>query len=186
MNILNLMKKTNAILNGHFLLSSGLHSDTYIQCAQILKYPEYAEMLGKELAARFDEKPDYIVSPALGGIIIGHEVARAFGVPFLFTERNKEGKMELRRNFFVEENKKVLIIEDVITTGKSTLEVVETIKNYNPNIIGLGCIVNRSQKEFLDSYPVKSLIDIDAKTYKPEECPMCKQNIPFVKPGSRK
>ncbi|WGS64687.1 orotate phosphoribosyltransferase [Marinitoga aeolica] len=186
MDIVNLMKETNALLTGHFLLSSGLHSDTYIQCAQILKYPQYAEALGKELSKMFNVVPDYIVSPALGGIIIGYEVAKAFNVPFLFTERNKEGVMELRRNFFIEKNKKVIIIEDVITTGKSTLEVVESLKKYNPDIVGLGCIVNRSKKEHLENYPIKSLIEIDAKTYEPDNCPLCKENIPVVKPGSRK
>ncbi|GAB6190193.1 orotate phosphoribosyltransferase [Marinitoga arctica] len=186
MDILNLLKETKAILNGHFLLSSGLHSDTYIQCAQVLKYPKYAEILGNLLSKKFDEKPDYIISPALGGIIIGYEVARAFNIPFLFTERNKEGKMELRRNFYIEENKNVVIIEDVITTGKSTLEVVESIESFKPNILGFGCIVNRSKKEFLNGYPIKALLEIEARTFTSNECPMCKNNIKLVKPGSRK
>ena len=185
MDILNLLKDTKAILNGHFKLSSGLHSDTYIQCAQVLKFPEYAELLGKSLSEKFAETPDYIVSPALGGLIIGHEVARAFNIPFLFTERNKEGQMELRRNFYIEENKKIIIIEDVITTGKSTLEVYETLKEFNSQIIGFGCIVNRSKKKKLNNLPIKSLLEIEAKTYEPDNCPLCKENIPIIKPGSR-
>ncbi|AEX84816.1 orotate phosphoribosyltransferase [Marinitoga sp. 1135] len=186
MEIMEILKKTNAILNGHFLLSSGLHSDTYIQCAQALKYPEYAEMLGKALSEKFNEKPDYVVSPALGGLIIGYEVARGLKTPFLFTERNKEGVMELRRNFFIEENAKVIIIEDVITTGKSTLEVVKALEKYKPQIIGIGCIVNRSKKKDLNNIKIQSLVEIDAKTYEPDNCPLCKENIPAVKPGSRK
>ncbi|KLO23735.1 orotate phosphoribosyltransferase [Marinitoga sp. 1197] len=186
MDILKLLKETNAILNGHFLLSSGLHSDTYIQCAQVLKFPEYAEILGIELSKKFIEKPDYIVSPALGGVIIGYEVARAFNIPFLFTERNKDGKMELRRNFYIEKNKKIIIIEDVITTGKSTLEVIESLKKYESNIIGVGCIVNRSEKNKLNDHTLETLVNVKAKTYNENECPMCKEGIEVYKPGSRK
>ncbi|KAF2956291.1 orotate phosphoribosyltransferase [Marinitoga sp. 38H-ov] len=186
MNLIKILEDTNAILKGHFLLSSGLHSDKYIQCAQVLKYPKYAQILGNELSKKFNEIPDYIISPALGGIIIGHEVAKAFDVPFLFTERNKDGKMELRRNFYIEENKKIIIIEDVITTGKSTLEVLNAIQKYNPKIIGIGCIINRSKKNILNNYLINSLLEIEAKTFEPDSCPLCKLNIQLIKPGSRK
>ncbi|QTA38313.1 orotate phosphoribosyltransferase [Thermosipho ferrireducens] len=186
MDVLEILKKTNAVLKGHFLLSSGLHSNTYIQCAQALKYPEYAEAFGKRLAELFPEKPDYVISPALGGIIIGYEVARSFNVPFIFTERNENGKMELRRNFQIEEGKKVIIVEDVITTGKSTKEVINAIKKYSPKIISIGCIVNRSKENHIENLSIKSLIKINVETYEPTDCPLCKKGLDIVKPGSRK
>jgi orotate phosphoribosyltransferase len=178
-------KKTGAFLNGHFLLSSGLHSPNYIQCALALKNPVMAGKIGKKLAKLWDgEKPDIVVSPAIGGIIIGHEVAKAFEVDFLFTER-ENGRMSLRRGFSIERGQKVLIVEDVFTTGKSTLEVYKVVKASSGIVLGALSIINRmSGKKFY--FPKRSLLNLDIENYTPEKCPLCKKKIPIIKPGSRK
>lgn len=175
---------TKAILKGHFLLSSGLHSPYYIQCALALKEPKQAAKIGKALFKQWKwDKPDIIVSPALGGIIIGYEVAKNFKVPFIFTER-ENGIMTLRRGFEIKKGEKVIIVEDVLTTGKSTLEVAEVLKNKKAIILGAMSIINRMGDKEL---PIKSLslLKLELQTYKPEDCPLCARKIPFIKPGSR-
>ncbi|PNS01686.1 orotate phosphoribosyltransferase [Petrotoga miotherma DSM 10691] len=184
--VLKILKDTGAFLKGHFLLSSGLHSDTYIQCAKVLKYPEYSELLGKLIADKVKPKIDYVVSPALGGIIIGYEVARALNVPFLFAERDEKGNMSLRRGQTINDKSKILIVEDVITTGKSTLEVAKLIESNGGDVISFACIVNRSSKKFLENREIMSLVTIKAATYSPENCPLCIQGLELIKPGSRK
>ncbi|TDX09628.1 MULTISPECIES: orotate phosphoribosyltransferase [Petrotoga] len=184
--VLEILKDTGAFLTGHFLLSSGLHSDTYIQCAKGLKYPEYAEFFGKLIAKKIKVKVDYVVSPALGGIIIGYEVARALKVPFLFTERDEKGNMSLRRDQVIINNSKILIVEDVITTGKSTLEVTKLVESSGGVVTSIACIVNRSSKKVLESREIISLVNIKAATYSLEKCPLCFQGLELVKPGSRK
>lgn len=186
---LNLFKKylnkTGSFLKGHFLLSSGLHSPNYIQCALMLKNSVIAEKIGKLLAKLWDgKKPDIVVSPAMGGIIIGHEVAKAFKVDFLFTER-ENGKMTLRRGFSIKKGQKVLIVEDVFTTGKSTLEVYEVVKKYEGEVLGALSIINRMGNKNLPFYS-KSILKLNLITYQPHDCPLCRQKIPLVKPGSRK
>jgi len=184
--VLEILKDTGAFLKGHFLLSSGLHSDTYIQCAKVLKYPEYSELLGKLIAFKVKSKVDYVVSPALGGIIIGYEVARALKVPFLFAERDEKGNMSLRRDQVINNKSKVLIVEDVITTGKSSLEVAKLVESNGGDVASFACIVNRSSKKVLENREIISLVDIKAATYWPENCPLCSQGLEVVKPGSRK
>ena len=184
MKIETLLEKSEAILKGHFLLSSGLHSDTYIQCAKILQYPKYAELLGKKIAKRISFEVDVVVSPAIGGIIIGHEVAKALKVPFIFCERDEESKMRLRRNFKIENGQRVLIVEDVITTGKSTREVREVVESFEGKVAGYACIVERGREHEL--FNLISLYRIFPKTYHHEDCPICKRRVPLVKPGSRK
>ncbi|ABX30781.1 orotate phosphoribosyltransferase [Petrotoga mobilis SJ95] len=184
--VLKILQDTGAFLKGHFLLSSGLHSDTYIQCAKVLKYPEYSELLGKLIADKVASKIDYVVSPALGGIIIGYEVARALKVPFLFAERNEKGNMSLRRDQVINNNSKILIVEDVITTGKSTLEVAKLVESNGGYVTSFACIVNRSDKIVLENREIISLVKIQAATYSSENCPLCIQGLQLVKPGSRK
>jgi len=184
--VLEILKDTGAFLTGHFLLSSGLHSDTYIQCAKVLKYPDYSELFGKLIAKKVESKIDYVVSPALGGIIIGYEVARTLKVPFLFAERDEKGNMSLRRDQVIKNNSKILIVEDVITTGKSTLEVAKLVESDGGVVTSFACIVNRSSKEVLENREIISLVNIKAATYSPENCPLCFQGLELVKPGSRK
>lgn len=182
--LFNILIKTGALLKGHFKLSSGLHSDTYIQCALALKYPEYALTFAKELYLRTREyNPQIIVSPALGGIIIGWEVAEQFNVPFIFSER-EDGVMKLRRGFSIEKGERILIVEDVFTTGKSTMEVFDLVKGYGGVVVGACSIVKRGSFSF--PFPSISLINIELQTYQPDQCPLCKSGITLVKPGSRK
>jgi orotate phosphoribosyltransferase len=182
-SLLDLFKRKNALLEGHFILSSGLHSDRYLQSALLLQFPDIAEKLGRELAEKFPGKVDTVLSPALGGLIIGQEVARAKKCRAIFSEKDDNGKPVLRRGFELSHDESVLVIEDVITTGLSTGEVVELISQANARLIGIGSIVNRSEKT---GKPVVSLLNIDVKSWSPSDCVLCKKGIPAVKPGSRK
>jgi orotate phosphoribosyltransferase len=179
------LKKHGALLEGHFLLSSGLHSPDYVQCALALKDPAAAADMGTALRKRWKgAKPDLILSPALGGLIIGHEVARAFGVNFLFTER-ENNVMALRRGFSLPAGARVIIVEDVFTTGKSTMEVFETAKKARVEVLGALSIINRmGPRSFY--FPSESLLKTDLTIYSPADCPLCARKIPLVKPGSRK
>ena len=181
--MLDLLMQTESYIQGHFELSSGLHSNQYFQCAKLLQYPQHAEKAGKQLAALFDKDSiDLVVAPALGGIIIGYEVARALDKPSLFTER-KDCEMTLRRGFRIKEGDRVLVIEDVITTAKSTGETIKVIEALGGKIVGLGCIVDRSNGK--TSYVIKSLLQMTPETYTPDECIMCRKGMPLEKPGSR-
>ena len=184
---LALFRKCDALLEGHFLLSSGLHSSQYIQCAKVLQYPEHGTKLGKAIAKLFQHTQcDVVVSPAIGGILIAQEVARALGIRAVFCER-KDGKMILRRGFRIEKGERVLIIEDIITTGRSTTEVVAAIESLKGCIVGIGAIIDRSEKKINFPAEFKSLAKLAFKNYNPDNCLICKQGeIPLVKPGSRK
>ena len=185
-DIIEMLEKARALLTGHFLLSSGLHSEQYLQCALLLRYPAYAGELCRRLAEKFKyEKIDLIVGPAYGGIIVAHELARALGVRAIFTER-KDQKMQLRRGFDIEKGEHILIAEDVITTGRSVKEVIEAVKPYKPKIIGIATLIDRSAKSGLfGKVQVESLKKIRIKTYTRVRCPMCKAKKPLTKPGSR-
>lgn len=184
--VLEIFQKNKALLKGHFLLSSGLHSEKYLQCALVLQYPKLAKKLGQELAQQFKTmNVEVVISPALGGLIIGHEVAKALGVRFIFAER-QNGKMTLRRGFNIEADEKLIVIEDVFTTGGSTKEVMEVVKEYNGKVIAVGAIIDRSEKEIDFSVPSKYLLRLNIKTYEPAKCPLCKEGLPVYKPGSRK
>ena len=185
-DILKMFDKAGALLKGHFLLSSGLHSEKYLQCALLLQYPLYAQKLCKKLAAKFkDDKIDVVIGPAYGGILVAYDLARALRARALFTER-KDGTMQLRRGFSIKKGERVVIAEDVVTTGKSVLEVAETIKPFNPKIVGVAALVDRSGKaKPFGKIRFESLKKIDIKTYSPDRCPLCKKNIPVTKPGSR-
>ena len=191
MDILQTLQKIGAVLKGHFLLSSGKHSDTYIQCAKIFEHPQVAEGICKELARKiggsFLEEYTVVVSPAMGGIIAGYEVSRHLGVRNVFVERVNE-QFELRRGFNISRKDKVIIIEDVITTGKSTLEAIEVIKKMGGEIVGCASIINRMTKEDIQKfpYPLCYLYKIDSQIFDANSIPKELQKIEAVKPGSRK
>lgn len=187
--VLDLFTQTGAWLQGHFRLSSGLHSSGYLQSALVLAHPVHAQDLGQRLAAQLNalspEKADFVISPALGGLIIGHEVARALGLPFLFTERDADRKMALRRGFAIRPGARAIVIEDVITTGGSTLEVIEIVKAAGATAISAGSIIDRSGGKADLGIPRAALETLTVPTWTPETCPLCQAGQPVVKPGSR-
>ena len=179
------LAESGAFLEGHFLLSSGLHSPNYVQCALALKNPHWAGEMGNALASKWDgQEPEIVLSPAMGGLIIGHEVARAMGVDFIFTER-ENNIMTLRRGFTLPKGARVIIVEDVFTTGKSTLETAAVVAAYGAEVIGAMSVINRMGEKKLPFQSV-SLVKMDLTTYPPQDCPLCKAGSPVVKPGSRK
>jgi orotate phosphoribosyltransferase len=185
---LSILKKTNALLEGHFVLSSGLHSPKYIQCAKLLSYPHLAkdicESLAKKIKKNF-KKIDVILAPAMGGVIIGYEIGRLLKKETIFCER-VDGKFKLRRGFNIKKNSRVLIIEDVITTGKSSLECVKLIKKSKAKHLGFASIINRSSKKSLKiKSKIISHLKIEVPTYKKNELPNELRNIKITKPGSR-
>ena len=186
--IIELMTESGALLDGHFRLSSGLHSAQYLQCAVALQHPTVAEQLGRALAALWRKSApaqiSAVVSPALGGVIIGHELGRALGTRACFTER-VDGEMTLRRGFELGPGLGVLVVEDVVTTGKSTLETIDVIRFFGANPVGVACIANRSGNPQVGDLPLISLVSLDIPTYAEESCPQCAASVPIQKPGSR-
>ena len=186
MDILDIFKETGALLKGHFLLSSGLHSGQYLQCALVLQYPRYAKRLGEAIADKFKDKGiNCVAGPALGGIIIAHETAKALKARCIFWER-ENGKMILKRGFRLNPREKVLVVEDVITTGRSVEELIEAIKSSGADVVGVGALAKRSAEKIDFGCDTRPLIQLDIKTFKPEACPLCKKGQPAVKPGSRR
>jgi orotate phosphoribosyltransferase len=186
---MQVFRETGAYLKGHFRLTSGLHSNEYLQCALVLQHPAHAERFGRELASRLPAC-DVVVSPAVGGLIIGHEVARAIdsssgSVRFIFTERDAEGKMTLRRGFSVAPGEIAVVIEDVVTTGGSTREVITLLGEAGARVLGAGSIIDRSGGRADLGVPRVALATLDVVAHPPEDCPLCKQGLPVVKPGSR-
>jgi orotate phosphoribosyltransferase len=185
--VMKKFEQAGAIQKGHFKLTSGVHSDTYIQCAQVMQHPEFMHSLCSELGRKFrGDDIDVIVGPAIGGIIMAHVMARVLGpwVRAIFTER-ENGKMTLRRSFEIKEGEKVLVVEDVTTTGSSVREVMDIVKSRQGKVVGVGVLIDRSGGKVDFGIKTKKLLTIDIKTYLPEECPLCKKGIPVVKPGSR-
>lgn len=194
--ILKIFEQSKALLTGHFLLTSGRHSDKYFQCAKVLQYPEYTEILCSLIAERFkNEKIDTVIAPAIGGLVVGQEVARQLNKRFIFAER-EDKKLSLRRGFTLDAGEKVLVCEDVVTTGGSVFEVIDIVKANNAIVAGVGFIVDRSngkvnfslsrQDGVLKEYPQTSTLKLEVISYHPDECPLCKKGIELVKPGSRK
>lgn len=190
--VLDLFYGTGAYLRGHFRLTSGLHSPEYLQCALVLQYPEHAGRLGARLGEALsgllgaEGKVEVVGSPALGGIIIGHEVARALGARCVFAERDASGKMTLRRGFSVTPGERAVVVEDVVTTGGSTREVVEVFRAAGAEVLAAASIIDRSGGQADVGVPRVSLVTLDVVTYPPEECPLCQQGVAVSKPGSRK
>jgi len=184
---LKILKETNALLEGHFVLSSGLHSRKYIQCAKLLSHPKMAEVVCSSLCEKIKKEfrsIDLILSPAIGGIVIGYEIGRQINVQTIFAER-KDKKLVLRRDFNIKENSKVLIVEDVITTGKSALECSELVKENNANLIGFACIINRVDQKLLIKDKIISQIDFKIETFEENNLPEDLKNLKFTKPGSK-
>ena len=182
---LELYEKTGALMRGHFRLTSGLHSDIYLQSALVLQYPEHAARLGEALAAPFtDARAQTVLAPAIGGILVAHEVARALGVRALFTER-EDGAMRLRRGFTLTPGERCVVVEDVITTGGSTREVVECVRASGGSVIGVGSLIDRSGGTAVFDVKRASLAMVSASTWPPEACPLCKSGGHAIKPGSR-
>jgi len=193
--LLKIFESAGAIRHGHFELSSGLHSGTYVQCALVLQYPRFAEKLGQALAALFsDAKIEAVVSPAIGGLIIGHEVARALpeakksiggGVPALFVERDASGMMTLRRGFSLMPDQHILVVEDVWTTGGSTQEAIRVVEEAGARVVAAGALIDRSGGKIEFEVEAQSLMQLPIASFEPEDCPLCRQGSTAVKPGSR-
>ena len=184
-DLLDLFRRSGALLEGHFRLSSGLHSAGYLQCALVLSHPQHAETLGRAIAEKTRElRPTVVLSPALGGVVIGHEVGRALGVRAMFAER-QDGELTLRRGFVLSESDRVLVIEDVLTTGGSTRETMQVATAAGGRVVGVASIVDRSGGTAKFDVPFAALIDVDLPTFEPDRCPLCAQGLPVTKPGSR-
>ena len=184
--IFAIFRETGALLEGHFLLTSGKHSNIYFQCAKVLQYPDYTKQICELIAEQFESYEfETVVAPAMGGIIVGYEVARQLNKRFIFTER-EDKNMTLRRGFGLSENEKVLVCEDVITTGGSVYEVINIVKSHKAEVVGIGAIVDRSGGNVKFDAPLFTTLRINAETFTPEECILCRKKIPVIKPGSRK
>ncbi|MCR3923403.1 MAG: orotate phosphoribosyltransferase [Firmicutes bacterium] len=185
--VLAVLKETGVLLQGHFLLTSGRHSDRYLQCARVFQYPNHAAEFCQSLAESFiSAKPDLCIGPALGGVVIAYETARALKTRGLFAERDTEGTMTLRRGFIIEPGERVLVLEDVVTTGGSVREVIELVCALGGEVVGVGSIVDRSNGNVDFGVPYQALIRLDVESFAPTACPLCKEGTPAVKPGSRK
>lgn len=188
MEIMDIFQKTGAYKQGHFKLSSGLHSGAYLQCALVLQNPLIAERLCTVLAEKFSsDAPDVIIGPAMGGIVLAYELARPLKARALFTERDDDGRMRLRRGFGVSPENRVLIAEDVLTTGKSVKEVISLLREDGVIPVGVAALIDRSGGKLdLSGIKYESLIKLDIPAFMEEECPLCQEGMPLVKPGSRK
>ena len=182
------LQQEDALLRGHFRLSSGLHSDTYVQCARYLRRPDLAAPAAAALAAQIREaglQADVVVGPAMGGVVVGYELARQLGVPGIFTERDADGQMTLRRGFTVTPGEKIIIAEDVVTTGKSTLEVAKLLCSMGAEVLAVASLIDRTGGKGGLDFPHFALLPVVAATFAPESCPLCAAGVPVVKPGSR-
>ena len=183
--VLDLFRTSGALLEGHFRLSSGLHSERYLQSALVLQFPEFAAQLGDELAERTRHlQPTVVLSPALGGIVIGQEVGRALGARAIFAER-QDGVLTLRRGFTLSPSDRVLVVEDVITTGGSTRETIDVATVAGAHVLGAAAIIDRGTDLTRIAVPLFALVQLDVPTHRPEACPLCARDVPVVKPGSR-
>ena len=181
----DILVKTNAIMDGHFLLTSGLHSPHYVEKFNVLQHPKYTEKLCQAMAEKFkDANIETVVGPVTGGIILAHETGKALGTRAIFTER-VDGKMTFRRGFSLHEGERVLIVEDIVTTGGSIKEVIDVVKSYKAIPVAVSMLVDRSGgKADFGDVPSTALLKMNVETYKPEDCPLCKKNIPITKRGS--
>ena len=181
--ILTIFRETGVMLEGHFQLTSGRHSDKYMQCARLFQYPDIAEKFAKELAGKFTGI-ELVAGPALGGIIIAYEVSRQLGVKNIFAER-ENGAMTLRRGFEIPQGARVLVVEDVVTTGGSVKEVIELVRQMGGEVAGVGCIVDRSNGKVDFGVPFAAVLSMEVQSWEADKCPLCREGWPVVKPGSR-
>lgn len=188
MEVMDIFRKTGAYKQGHFKLSSGLHSGAYLQCALVMQDPVIASRLCKVLAARFAaDMPDIVVGPALGGVVLAYELARALNAKAIFTERDENGDMKLRRGFIISPTHRVLVAEDVLTTGKSVKEVIALLRQDSIKPVGIASLVDRSGGAIdIQGIRIESLLKLDIPAFKEKECPLCQEGLPIEKPGSRK
>jgi orotate phosphoribosyltransferase len=183
--ILDIFHETGALLEGHFKLTSGLHSPTYFQCAQVLQYPHYSTMLAGRIADHFRKHAiDVVISPAIGGIVVGQEVGRQLGKRTIFAER-QDGVMQLRRNFMLSQQERVLVCEDVVTTGGSVFEVIKAVESIGAVVTGVGYIVDRSNGKVDFNTEHYSILNLEVIVFNADSCPLCAKGIPLNKPGSR-
>ena len=191
-SLMQLFEETGAYLHGHFRLTSGLHSGEYLQCAKVLAHPPYAERLGRELGEKIrplisGQRVEAVVSPAIGGIVIGHEVARALGAQSLWAERDAStNKMTLRRGFEIKEGEPIVVVEDVITTGGSTREVISLVQAAGARVLAAGSLIDRSNGQVELQVPRVALETMNPVTYNSQDCPLCLEGVPLTKPGSRR
>lgn len=184
--ITEIFKATGTFMEGHFRLTSGLHSGLYVEKFRVLEHPNYTEILCREIANRYaNDGITVVVGPAIGGVIIAYEVARALGVRSIFCER-EEGKLTLRRGFHIKPDDRVLVVEDIVTTGGSVKEVLDVVASSGATIVGVGLLVDRSNGTVDLGYRTEALLTMQVTTYQPDDCPLCQQGLPIVKPGSRK
>lgn len=182
-----IFESVGAIRTGHFELTSGLHSGTYIQCAMVLQHPQHAEALGRALAEHFKgSQISCVVAPAMGGITIGYEAARALGVRSLWVERDRSGQMALRRGWAIQPGEHVLVVEDVWTTGGSTRETISVVQQEGGTVVAAGALIDRTGGRLDLSVPAHALLTMQVPTYEPEQCPLCRSGVPIYRPGSRK
>lgn len=184
--VVETLKEVGALLEGHFLLSSGRHSNRYCQCAKLLQHPDKAEKVlavVKEKLEKDNIECDLVVGPAMGGVVVAYELGRQLGKPAIFTER-ENGEMTLRRGFTIEKGQRVIITEDVVTTGKSFNEAARVIEEHGGIVVAVICIVDRTT-EYVSKYPMYSSVKLEIESYEPENCPLCKEGIEYIKPGSR-
>ncbi|MCG3148505.1 MAG: Orotate phosphoribosyltransferase [Verrucomicrobiae bacterium] len=182
-DVLQIFRETNALLGGHFLLRSGLHSRQYFQCALVLQWPRQAERLCAALAAKLPQAAT-VISPAMGGLFIGHEVGRAMGIRHIFAEKDAAGKLELRRNFQIAPGEKLLVVEDVVTKGGRVQETMDIVRQKGGEVVAVGTLVDRSQGGVNFGVPLVSLLKLQIETFDPASCPLCQAGTPVVKPGS--
>lgn len=183
--VIEILRESEALLEGHFLLSSGRHSEKYCQCAKLLQHPDKAEKVISVIVDKIkDVDFDIIVGPAMGGVLVSYELARQTGKPGIFAER-VDGKMTIKRGFEVKKGDKVIISEDVVTTGKSSFEVVEVLRKLGAEVVALCCIVDRRAKDVKTELPIYSAVKLEIESYEKENCPLCAKGVPYVKPGSR-
>lgn len=184
--IVEIFKNTGTFMDGHFRLTSGLHSGLYVEKFRVLEHPKYTEILCKEIADRYkNDGVTLVVGPAIGGVIIAYETARALGVRSIFCER-EDGKLTLRRGFHISPEDKVLVVEDIVTTGGSVKEVLAVVEEAGAEIVGVGLLVDRSGGKVTLGYRTEALLTMQVTTYQPDDCPLCQEGKPIVKPGSRK
>lgn len=178
--------QTGALLQGHFILTSGRHSNQYMQCARVLQYPEFTEQLARIMAAYYtDDRIEVVIAPAMGGIIVAYEVARQLGIKAVFCER-QEGRMTLRRGFSIEPGQRVLVVEDVITTGGSVKEVIDVVREAKGDVIGVGVLVDRSAGNVDFGVKTRAVLAMEIESFPAEDCPLCREGkLPALKPGSR-
>ena len=184
--VVKVFMDSGALMEGHFLLTSGRHSDQYMQCARVLQYPHYTEKLARQLADKFrDDNIEVVIGPALGGIVVAYEVARQLNVPAIFTER-LDGEMVLRRGFLLDAGQRALVVEDVVTTGGSVKEVMNVVEKFGAKVVGIGTLVDRSNGQVDFGVKQEAVLSMDISSWESADCPLCaKGKLPLVKPGSR-